>query len=259
MTRSQNEVDAVRELHELGLNDCQISRELNIPRMTLRGWLYPRQSEQQRVAAANRLARACQRCKGIESTLSVDYVYLLGLYLGDGCLSGNRKGVWRLRIVQDRRYRGLISECVLAMSAVTRSRVHVQPAIGCVEIGASWKHWIHLFPQAGPGPKWMRPIVLEPWQKSLTDEYPGQLIRGLVHSDGCRFLNRIKHMKDGRFVGYYAYPRYSFSNNSHDIRLLFTEACDQLNVHWTQTRKYTVSVSRREDVKFLDRFIGPKY
>ena len=105
----------------------------------------------------------------------------------------------------------------------------------------------------------MRPIVLEPWQKSLTDEYPGQLIRGLVHSDGCRFLNRIKHMKDGRFVGYYAYPRYSFSNNSHDIRLLFTEACDQLNVHWTQTRKYTVSVSRREDVKFLDRFIGPKY
>ena len=258
MTRPQDEVDAVRDLHAFGLNDCQISRELNIPRGTLRGWLYPRHPERRILAEARRAARACQRCNGTESSLSVDYVYLLGLYLGDGCISGNRKGVWKLRIFQDQRYRGLISECVLAMSAVTRSRVSVVPSIGCVEIGAYWKHWVHLFPQAGPGPKWLRRIALEPWQKTLTNAYPAQLIRGLVHSDGCRFLNRIKHMKDGTLVGYYAYPRYSFSNNSDDIRLLFTEACDQLNVHWTQTRKYTVSVSRNEDVKFLDRFIGPK-
>lgn len=207
MTRPQDEVDAVRELHTFGLNDCQISRELNIPRATLRGWLYPRHPEQQLVADARRAARACQRCNGTESTLSVDYVYLLGLYLGDGCISGNRNGVWRLRIFQDQRYRGLIRECILAMSTVTKSRVSVQPSTGCVEIGASWKHWVHLFPQAGPGPKWLRPIVLEPWQTSLTNAYPAQLIRGLIHSDGCRAMNTVKHARRSGVVDSYSYPR----------------------------------------------------
>ena len=200
----------------------------------------------------------CNRCIGTESTLGVDYVYLLGLYLGDGCLSANRKGVWRLRIFQDQRYRGLIGECVLAMSAVTQSRVHVQPTIGCVEIGASWKHWIHLFPQHGPGPKWLRPIIMEEWQQTLIEAYPGQLLRGLVHSDGCRSLNTIKYVKGVTLVRSYTYPRYMFTNASDDIRRLFTDACEHLGVRWTRTNARNVAVSCRKDVAFLDTFIGPK-
>ena len=49
-----------------------------------------------------------------------------------------------------------------------------------------------------------------------------------------------------------------FSNNSDDIRRLFTDACERLNVRWTQTRRYVVAVSRRDDVALLDTFIGPK-
>lgn len=75
--------------------------------------------------------------------LSTSYVYLLGLYLGDGCISRGARDVFRLRIALDRKY----------------------------------------------------PIN--------------------TGSGGWRA------------------PRYSFSNLSTDIKRIFCEACDQLDLHWT--------------------------
>jgi hypothetical protein len=69
------------------------------------------------------------------------------------------------------------------------------------------------------------------------------------HSDGCRTLNLV----NGK-----SYPRYHFRNNSEDIRVIFTKACDALGLHWTQNFWNTISVSRRPDVANLDSFIGPK-
>ena len=182
---------------------------------------------------------------------------MLGMYLGDGHLSCSAKGVWRLRIFQDQRYTGLIAECRLAIGVLTRTRVALMQQVGCVEIYSDWKHWIHLFPQHGPGLKWLRPIVMEPWQDALIGRYPAQLIRGLIHSDGCRSMNSIaRHW--GRREHRYSYPRYFFTNASDDIRSLFTETCDALGVRWTQTGPRIIAVSRRADVAFLDTFIGPK-
>lgn len=144
------------------------------------------------------------------------------------------------------------------MSAVTPSRVALTPQIGCIEINSWWKHWIHLFPQHGPGPKWLRRIEMEPWQATLIESYPGQFIRGLIHSDGCRSLNVVVTRRPGRSYTY-SYPRYHFTNASDDIRLLFTDSCDLLEIRWTQTNRRIVAVSRREDVTFLDTFIGPKF
>lgn len=45
------------------------------------------------------------------------------------------------------------------------------------------------------------------WQPAIVDEHPQPLIRGLIHSDGWRGLNRVT--VKGRE---YAYPRYQFSN-----------------------------------------------
>lgn len=53
------------------------------------------------------------------------------------------------------------------------------------------------------------------------------------------------------------HPRYCFKNFSSDIRRIFTDACDQLGLHWT-TSGSTVYVSRKADVARLDEFIGPK-
>ena len=251
MTRPFAQVEQARELHRSGLNSCQIARHMNIPRATIRGWIDPRYV---------RLVVGCRGCFRCERTANVpgpDYVYLLGLYLGDGCLSIHGKGVWRLRIFQDTRYAGLIAECRLAMASVTTARVGLRKCIGCVEISAYWKHWIHLFPQHGPGLKWRRRIVLEQWQRELTSAYPAQLLRGLIHSDGCRSLNTVRRRWSGR-EAQYAYPRYFFTNASDDIRNLFTDTCDQLEVRWTQTNARSIAISRHGDVAFLDRFIGPK-
>src|SRR5205823_2139952 len=49
-----------------------------------------------------------------------------------------------------------------------------------------------LFPQYGPGPKHLRTIQLVDWQADLVREQPEQLLRGLIHSDGSRFMNRVR-------------------------------------------------------------------
>jgi len=49
-----------------------------------------------------------------------------------------------------------------------------------------------------------------------------------------------------------------FTNASDDIRDLFAEALARLGIHWTKTNARNLSVARREDVAFLDTFVGPK-
>jgi hypothetical protein len=106
-----------------------------------------------------------------------------------------------------------------------------------------------LLPQDGPGRKHDRKIDLEPWQRYYLEEYPAEFLRGLIHSDGCRFTNQGR---DG-----WRSPRYSFSNRSDDIRRLFCAACDVLGLRWTQAPN-TIYVSRKADVARMDEFIGPK-
>jgi hypothetical protein len=98
------------------------------------------------------------------------YVYLLGMYLGDGCLSALPRDVFRLRIVLDRRYPGIIDECRAAIAAVhPGAPVHCQKRRDCRadEVSGYWKAWPVLFPQHGPGMKHHRVIALEPWQDAL--------------------------------------------------------------------------------------------
>ena len=72
---------------------------------------------------------------------------------------------------------------------------------------------------------------------------------GLIHSDGCRVVANDRRVRS---------VRYHFSNRSEDIIGLFTAALDSLNVHWTRSTKYIVSIYRKADTALLDEFIGPK-
>jgi hypothetical protein len=45
---------------------------------------------------------------------------------------------------------------------------------------------------------------------------------------------------------------------SADIRRLFCEACDRLDVRWTQSNARNVSVADRRSVAILERVVGPK-
>jgi hypothetical protein len=84
------------------------------------------------------ISRACPRCHGAPLDEPA-YAYLLGLYLGDGCISPVA-GCDKLRIFQDARYVDLIS---LARRTLVRVRgpqtkVGTTARGGCVEIHAHW-------------------------------------------------------------------------------------------------------------------------
>jgi hypothetical protein len=184
------------------------------------------------------------------------YAYLLGLYLGDGYLTAHRRGVYRLHIIQFSGYPRLIEECIAAVSLVMPANlvsVYAVRNAQAVDIGSCSQHWPCLFPQHGPGRKHSRDIRLAGWQRAIADRYPHRLLRGLIHSDGCRFLNPVKHPKRT-----YLYPRYAFSNRSADIRALFCEYCDKLGIEWRQMNRWNISINRRESVAKMDRFVGPK-
>jgi hypothetical protein len=184
-----------------------------------------------------------------ERELGPAYAYLLGLYLGDGMLSLGRGHVWRLRIVLDAKYPEFIARAHRAIAEVSERRVGAVARTGCLEIGAYWKHWACLFPQHGPGPKHERTIRLEGWQRSIVVTHPGEFIAGLIHSDGCRVLNRVQRG---------VYPRYFFSNLSSDIRELFVWSCSLVGVASRPTGRRSIAVSRKESVAILDRLVGPK-
>ena len=74
-----------------------------------------------------------------------------------------------------------------------------------------------MFPQHGPGRKHLRKIELADWQLEIVAKYPEKLLRGLFHSDGCRFVNWATRPIVGGEIRRYKYVRYMFSNESEDI------------------------------------------
>lgn len=242
-------VRAALELAEGDRNATKIARQLGVSRSTVRYWL----ARDRNRSACVRPKSACSCCGGEHDfeQLTESYVYLLGLYLGDGCISAHPRSVYRLRIVLDVKYPGIIESTAATMSEVRYGKTLIQPRPkNCVEVSSYWRCWPCLFPQHGSGKKHERRIVLTDWQQQLVDRWPDQLLRGLIQSDGCRFQNT------GR--GGWSCPRYAFSNRSTDIHSIFCRACEQLGVRWTASGSDTIYVSRKADVATLDSFIGPK-
>ena len=236
-----------------GRTATEIARLTGLPRSTVRDWL--------RGALPRARERACPRCGAPAhhfADLPTDYMYLLGIYLGDGCISAHPRGVSRLRLFLDARYPGIITACEAAIRTLSpanqvnrlaRSGGYANSSQNSnIELSAYSRTWACLFPQHGPGRKHERAIVLVDWQRDLLEPHAEALLRGLIHSDGSRFMNTGTRWR---------HPRYSFSNASADILRIFCDACDVLGVHWTVAPR-TVYVSRKRDVARLDEFIGPK-
>jgi hypothetical protein len=242
-----------------GKSQLAIARETGVPRSTVRDWLT---GGRQKGARFDEVG--CPLCGGGQhrfEELPPAYAYLLGLYLGDGCISAHPRQVYRLRLFFDARYPQIIDAGEAAVHSVlpanrinrvTRSGGYANSSPRSnVELSVYSRTLPCLFPQHGPGRKHERRIALADWQRALVAlvaKHAEDLLRGLIHSDGCRFVNTGRKWR---------HPRYSFSNRSEDIRRIFCDACDLLGVRWT-TAPHTVYVSRVRDVAVLDEFIGPK-
>ncbi len=224
-----------------------IADSLEIPRQTVSDWIAGRVP---RSSGGVEECGSCGHAPHDFGRLPLTYVYLLGLYLGDGSIATHHRGVYKLRLSLDPAYPRIIDEAGRAVSTVLpRNKVNERWHPGdAVEVYSYSKSWPCLFPQHGPGKKHNRRIVLTEWQVRLVRGAPEFLLRGLIHSDGCRFMNTGRGWR---------YPRYSFRNFSPDIRMIFTKACDLLGPRWT-TSVNVVYVSRKADVDRMDQFVGPK-
>jgi hypothetical protein len=233
-----------RELRAAGRSVAAIARELGASRAAVRDWL-----------SGHSVARppsTCFACAGTPSPCPEQYLYLLGQYLGDGYLVTTIR-VPRLRIACCDAYPAIAAEVDAALHAVSGNRVGSVPGIGCSDHGAYWTHWPCMLPQHGPGPKHTHRIELVPWQQAMVDADPWPLIRGLIHSDGCRSLNTVTGSNGRR----YSYPRYFFANESRGILAIMGDVLDRVGVEWRYNRPNSISVARRASV-LLDEHIGPK-
>jgi hypothetical protein len=180
------------------------------------------------------------------------YAYVLGLYLGDGCLGYSQRGNPHLNI----------AECVTSLERLVEGLVVHEwrdRKAARVTVSATYVYWTDLLPQHGPGRKHERPIVLREWQRILLHRAPQQFLRGLIHSDGCRTTNTFQTRLPSGRVATYSYPRYFFSNESSDIRGIFCDYCEQLGLRWTQSNRRNISIAHRDSVAKLDEFVGPKF
>ncbi len=112
------------------------------------------------------------------------------------------------------------------------------------------KHWPCLFPQHGPGKKHDRRIALEPWQQALVDQATEEFVLGLIHSDGCRVVANDRGVMS---------IRYHFSNRRKTLSASSQPALDALDIPWTRSTKYIVSIYRKAATARLDEFVGPKH
>ena len=257
--------EAVRLRDEEGLGARRVARRLGIPLGTVRDWhagKLPRHSREMD-RDGSPLPPACPRCNQDEhrfTELGSAYVYLLGLYLGDGSISSHPRGVYKLRVFLDKKYPQIVDECAQSMGKVMPDN-----AVGrrltisnCWEVYSYSRSWPCLFPQHGPGMKHTRRIWLAEWQQELAERWPEALLRGMIQSDGCRFIN-TRGKSDS-----WSAPRYEFKNVSTDITSIFCTACDKLSLRWTaafpksETGGVSIYVSRKADVARMDEFIGPK-
>jgi hypothetical protein len=229
-----------------------VSRETGISRAALRSW-------QERLTPLPRIA---PQDSGPPADYEA-YAYLLGLYLGDGCISAHPRSGYYLRIACADAWPGLIQECSDAIVKVRPgARVYHVQKQGCVAVTSYSSHWPTIFPQHGPGKKHEREIALEPWQQAIVDANPWEFVRGLIHSDGCRVTNWTTRLVGGERKRY-EYPRYFFTNVSADIRRLYTDTLDRLGVEWTpctnRGNPFNISVARKASVALMDAHVGPKY
>jgi hypothetical protein len=186
-----------------------------------------------------------------QSAIQEAYTYLLGMYLGDGYINREPR-TYKLRIFLATAYPNIITTCIEAIDTILpRNKVGMFQGQGnYVEVNSHNNFWPEFFPQHGKGMKHTRPILLEDWQARLVKEFPLLFFKGLYHSDGSRSRNFVKG-KD--------YPRYEFKNFSADIRQLFIDTCELLDLHWsTSSKGLIIQIARRADVTFLDQYIGPK-
>lgn len=257
--RTLEERTTVKELHSQGKNNSEISRITGISRRTVSDIVNDRFTKM-----TGKIGEPFNPIKFTEEQQKA-YSYILGQYLGDGHIVLTKKNVYRLMITSDIKYPNIIQEVkdklsiILPNNSTSLAFRKSNGIINCVNVKVYSKQLKDIFPQHGEGPKHLRPIKLESWQQDIVNKFPKDFLRGLIHSDGSRYVAK---------QGKYEQIRYCFTNASTDIIALYCAALERIGITYSLSKKairdkmkhhsYNVFVQRKTYVEFLESFIGPK-
>ena len=187
------------------------------------------------------------------------YYYILGQYLGDGCISETKnKRTLKLRIACCDKYPGIISELTEKFNIVFPANSVIKiKNLGCFEIAVYNKFLPSIFPQHGSGEKHNRKIELSELQEKYICYK--ELARGLFHSDGSYYPTKDKSGKIHHF--------YNFTNCSEDIHNIFKRCLESENIYSRRNIKtidkcytpaWVTTISRTAQVELAYNFLGHK-
>jgi hypothetical protein len=256
--RCSEDVAVVLGLGAEGFNASEIARRTGIPRATVRDWLAGRVPRARwDCGTLVDSCGACGRPAHRPADLPPEYIYLLGLYLGDGCISAHRRGVYRLRVILDLATRAPSTRARERFVLSTRADGSIDSSAGATSPGGRNTPMSRCRPTRRRGPACSRSTVpgasiiggssspsgnASCCSASATaPAWPGALRRLPVHEHRASVATPALLVQQplGRHQG------------------IFCDACDLLDLHWT-TAGHTIYVSRKADVAVLDEFIGPK-
>jgi hypothetical protein len=191
------------------------------------------------------------------------YSYILGFYLGDGCLYNTKGRSYTMMIANQADFYEMNLEISRSLSVLFPNKkvtFYKKPTSNCFDIKLTALNLHEIFPH-GKGTKHSRKISLTNWQKKIIEEFPQKCIKGLLQSDGTRYAADFKR-----------YPHrivYQFSNCSLDIHHILHELVKMEEIEYTfrqlKSKKssihadaFVTSFYKRSAVNILDTFIGPK-
>lgn len=266
--RTFEEYRKILYLFESGNNKATISKITNIPYWTIRDCIVRFKNLQtlnqiinkQNYDRLNFLERIKYPANKSDFVLRQAYAYILGIYLGDGCitLQDEKKKIYRLRITCDAKYPNIINQIsdslklIMPANKIGFIKRYYQGHLSCIDISCYSKLWSDIFSFYRVGRKHTYSIELENWHKEVIKSCTKDFWIGLYQSDGSRFYNKQSKQIE-----------YNFTQKSTDITNLFCWACDILNIgygaYWCPSRAaYTVSIVKSMDVANIEKFAKPK-
>jgi hypothetical protein len=247
-----NIIEEVLKRYEENKNISELSRIYSVPRHTILYWL--KSNILNTIQVREEINQ--KTIDSIYEHISLnkkEYSFILGLYLGDGCITqnGRNDSSYKLRIAQDNKYPKSIHDIKNKLSNFFVKEAKLVDVKGCCHITIYDKYLPIYFPQHSKGFKHDRKINLNQFQLENIDH--AELMSGLWLADGSRYF--ANH-------GKYKYERFNFTNKSLDIIELFESCLNKFEIKYSKRVKpdkiWIIEIQNKENVNKIKNIVGIK-
>lgn len=249
---SSEKYDNVMKLLSYGHSIAEVSRMTGVNRSSISNW----KIRGERVSSPLDLSDPTKCITSMHSELTEEikkaYSYILGLYLGDGCIYELDR-TEKMTITLDKQYEVLNNYTVETLGKFFKKSPYIFDRSlhgrgNAIDVNICTSTLSLLFPQHGKGKKHNRDIILTDWQLDVID--PISIVKGLIMSDGSYYIDRQSGIM-----------KYSFSNKSVQLIGILAKYLSELGISfaiYTKLKKTELVVHKKLEVEKLHEMIGDK-